>query len=73
MVVTLSPATDPGPTPSGGSTPPPGSTPDPVTGNYAGFTPGVSAPFGLYVLDNQSGVVLQPGVSNLPRSTAGWI
>ena len=43
--VTLSPATDPGPTSSGGSTPPPGSTPDPVTGNYAGFTPGVSAPF----------------------------
>ena len=70
--VTLSPATDPGPTPSGGSTPPPGSTPDPVTGNYAGFTPGVSAPFGLYVLDNQSGVVLQPGVQQL-ATLDGWM
>ena len=70
--VTLSPATDPGPTASGGSTPPPGSTPDPVTGNYAGFTPGVSAPFGLYVLDNQSGVVLQPGVEQL-ATLDGWV
>ena len=69
---TFSPAADPAPTSSGGGTPLPGSTPDPVTGNYAGFTPGVSAPFGLYVLDNQSGVVLQPGVEQF-ATLNGWM
>ena len=70
--MTSSPAADPAPTSSGGGTALPGSTPDPVTGNYAGFTPGVSAPFGLYVLDNQSGVVLQPGVEQF-ATLNGWV
>jgi RHS repeat-associated protein len=70
--ITITPAADPGPSSSGGGTPAPGSTPDPETGNYPGFTPGVSAPFGMYVLDNQSGVVLQPGVEQFVTRN-GWM
>ncbi len=70
--VTLGADADPGPTPSGGSTPLPGSTPDPVTGNASGVTEDVSEPFNLYVLDNQAGVVLYPGVEQL-ATLDGWM
>jgi hypothetical protein len=43
-----------------------------VISNYSGFTPGVSAPFGLYVLDNQAGVVLNAGVEQL-ATLNGWM
>jgi hypothetical protein len=70
--VTISADADPGPTPSGGSTPLPGSTPDPVTGNASGVTEDVSEPFNVYVLDNQAGVVLYPGVEQL-ATLDGWM
>ncbi len=72
--VTLSADADPGPTPSGGSTPLPGSTPDLVTGNASPMTEGddVSEPFQVYVLDNQAGVVLYPGVDQL-ATLDGWM
>ena len=70
--VTLSPAADPGPTPSGGGTPLPGSTPDPVTGNSSGASMDSFAYFPVYVLDNQAGVVLYPGVEQL-ATLDGWM
>ncbi len=70
--VPFSPAADPGSTPSGGSTPPPGSTPDPVIGNSSPITDDVSEPFNVYVLDNQAGVVLYPGVQQL-ATLDGWM
>jgi YD repeat-containing protein len=60
-----------GPTSSGGAAPP-GSTPDPVTGNSSGVTTNVSTPFNVYVLDNQAGVVLYPGVDQF-ATLNGWM
>jgi hypothetical protein len=62
---------DPGPTSSGGGTPLPGSTPDPVTGNSSSMTEDISEPFNMYVLDNNAGVVLYPGVQQL-ATLNGW-
>ena len=70
--VTVSPAADPGPTSSGGGTPLPGSTPDPVTGNSSGASMDSFAYFPVYVLDNQAGVVLYPGVQQL-ATLDGWM
>ena len=49
---------------SGGS-PLPGSTPDPVTGNSSPPTQQSFTYFPMYVLDNNNGVVLYPGVNQL--------
>ena len=61
-----------GPTTSGGA-PLPGSTPDPVTGNYSGFTPSVSAPFGSTCWTTNPASFCTRASSSSPRSTAGWI
>ena len=43
-----------------------------MTGNSSGVTAGVSAPFNVYVLDNQAGVVLYPGVEQF-ATLNGWM
>jgi len=55
---------------SGGGTPLPGSTPDPVTGNSSPPSQQSFTYFPMYVLDNNNGVVLYPGVDQLAVSGA---
>jgi RHS repeat-associated protein len=69
--ITLSADGSPGQTSSGGAAPP-GSTPDPVIGNSSGVTTDVTEPFNVYVLDNQAGVILYPGVQQL-ATLNGWM
>ena len=50
---------------SGGGTAPPGSTPDPTIGNWSESSLQSFTYFPVYVLDNNNGVVLYPGVVQL--------
>jgi RHS repeat-associated protein len=66
--IAVTPDGDPGASSSGGALP--GSTPDPVTGNGSGASQSSFAFFPMYVLDNNSGVVLYPGVQQLATLSA---
>ena len=70
--ITFSADDTPGPSTGSGGAALPGSTPDPTTGNSSGVTAGVSEPFNVYVLDNQAGVVLYPGVEQF-ATLNGWM